>query len=137
MRQRISCPTSFSISAASRTPLREAGIKARTPTSTLNPPLIAAVTVPMMVAFSLNACSSDGQSMGREILPRATSWLNLQDRATFDADQHLVRRALRFHREGSCERQNAFSLEADSKQDVESAVSVTTVASILRLPSSF
>ena len=36
MRQRISWPTSFSISAASLAPLREAGMKARTPTSTLN-----------------------------------------------------------------------------------------------------
>ena len=34
IRQRISCPTSFSISAASRAPLREPGINARTPTST-------------------------------------------------------------------------------------------------------
>ena len=40
MRQVISVPTSFSSSAASRVPLRLAGMKARTPTSTLRPPLI-------------------------------------------------------------------------------------------------
>ena len=68
MRQRISCPTNFSISAASRVPLREAGMNARTPTSTLSPPLTTAVTVPMIVAFAANACSSADQSVGREIL---------------------------------------------------------------------
>ena len=49
MRQVISWPTSFSISAASRVPVREAGMKARTPTSTVRPPLTTAVTVPTTV----------------------------------------------------------------------------------------
>jgi hypothetical protein len=39
-------PTRASSSAASRVPLRLAGMKARTPTSTLRPPLMTAVTVP-------------------------------------------------------------------------------------------
>ena len=58
---------------ASRAPLREAGMNARTPTSTLRPPFTTAVTVPMMVDFSLNAFSSAAQSVGRSIFPR-TSW---------------------------------------------------------------
>ena len=73
MRQRISCPTSFSISAASRTPLREAGMNARTPTSTLKPPLMTPVTVPTIVAFSAKACSSDDQSVGCAIFWRESS----------------------------------------------------------------
>src|ERR1035441_6520331 len=48
MRQWISWPISFSMSAASLAPLREAGIKARTPTSTLTPPFTSAVTTPAM-----------------------------------------------------------------------------------------
>src|SRR5437660_957015 len=55
MRQRISWPTSFSISAASRTPLREAGIKARTPTSTLRPPLTAAIKGGLSVDVGVRA----------------------------------------------------------------------------------
>ncbi len=73
MRTRTSWPTSFSISTASRAPLREAGMKARTPTSTLNPPLITPVTVPAMAAFSANALSSADQSLGRSTLMR-DSW---------------------------------------------------------------
>ena len=64
IRQVISCPTSFSISRASRVPLREAGINARTPTSTLRPPFTTAVTVPTIADFCANASSSDAQSVG-------------------------------------------------------------------------
>ena len=73
MRQRISWPTSFSISAASLAPLREAGMKARTPTSTLTPPFTTAVTTPAMAALSANAFSSDDQSLGRSTLMRDSS----------------------------------------------------------------
>ena len=45
MRQAISWPTSVCISGTSRAPLREAGMKARIPTSTERPPLITAVTM--------------------------------------------------------------------------------------------
>jgi hypothetical protein len=53
--------------------LRDAGRNARTPTSTLSPPLITSVTVPTIVAFSEKARSSDGQSVTRITLPR-DSW---------------------------------------------------------------
>ena len=64
MRQLISVPTSFSISAASRVPLRLAGMKARTPMSTVRPPLITAVTVPTTASFSAKAASRADQSRG-------------------------------------------------------------------------
>ena len=48
-------------------------MKARTPTSTLKPPLIKPVTVPTMVDFSAKARSSDVQSVGRAILNRVSS----------------------------------------------------------------
>jgi hypothetical protein len=73
MRHRISCPTSFSISAASRVALREAGMNARTPTSTLTPPFTTPVTVPVIVASSRKAFSSDAQSVGCSTFP-STSW---------------------------------------------------------------
>ena len=70
MRQRISCSTNFSISAASCAPLREAGMKARTPTSTLRPPLITPVTVPTIVAFSAKAFSKALTSLSAARLSR-------------------------------------------------------------------
>ncbi len=73
MRQRISWPTSFSMSAASRAPLREPGMKARTPMSTVRPPLTTAVTVPAMVALSAKACSRADQSLGCATLMRERS----------------------------------------------------------------
>ena len=73
MRQRISWPTSFSISAASRAPLREAGMNARTPTSTLTPPLTTAETTPAIADFSANTFSSADQSFGRSTLIRESS----------------------------------------------------------------
>ncbi len=73
MRTRICCPTSFAISAASRAPLREAGMKARTPISTVRPPLTSAVTVPRMASFSAKACSSNDQSLGWEIFSKESS----------------------------------------------------------------
>ena len=73
MRQRISWPTSFSISAASLAPLRDAGMKARTPTSTLTPPFTTAVTVPAMIALSAKAFSNDDQSFGRSTWMRESS----------------------------------------------------------------
>ena len=54
-------------------PLREAGMKARTPTSTLTPPLTTAVTMPAMAALSAKAFSSDDQSLGRSTLMRESS----------------------------------------------------------------
>jgi hypothetical protein len=79
MRQRISCSTSFASSAASCVPLREAGMKARTPTSTLTPPLTTPVTVPTMVAFSAKAFCSDSQSVGARPC-RASVRSSLRDR---------------------------------------------------------
>jgi len=73
MRQRISCSTNFSSSEASFVPLRDAGMKARTPISTLNPPLTTPVTVPTMVDFSAKAFSSEAQSVGCSTLPRVSS----------------------------------------------------------------
>ncbi len=49
MRHSISWPTNFSSSAWSFAPLREAGMNARTPTSTRRPPLTTSSTVPAMV----------------------------------------------------------------------------------------
>ena len=72
MRQRISCPTSFSISAASLAPLRDAGMKARTPTSTLNPPLITRDHARNR-RLSAKAFSSADQSLGRSTLIRDSS----------------------------------------------------------------
>jgi hypothetical protein len=65
MRQRISWPINFSISGASLAPEREAGMNARTPTSTLSPPFTTAATTPAMAALSANALSSEDQSLGR------------------------------------------------------------------------
>ena len=48
-------------------------MKARTPISTLNPPLTTPVTVPTMIDFSAKAFSSDAQSVGRSTLPRVSS----------------------------------------------------------------
>ena len=73
MRQLISWPTSFSISAASLAPLREAGMNARTPTSTLTPPFTTAVITPAMGVLSANAFSSELQSLGRSTLVRESS----------------------------------------------------------------
>ena len=73
MRQRISWPINFSMSAASLAPLREAGMNARTPTSTLTPPFTSAETTPAMAAFSANAFSSADQSLGRSTLIRDSS----------------------------------------------------------------
>ena len=73
MRQRISWPTSFSISAGSFAPLRDAGMNARTPTSTLNPPFTTAETDARDAALSANAFSSDDQSLGRATLMRDSS----------------------------------------------------------------
>ena len=61
------------MSAASRAPLREAGMKARTPTSTLRPPLTTAPTTPAMDFFSANAFSSADQSLGRSTFNRDSS----------------------------------------------------------------
>ncbi len=66
--QVISWPTICSKSAVSRTPLRDAGRNARTPTSTDRPPLITPVTTPAMVRFSANALSRADQSFGRSTL---------------------------------------------------------------------
>ena len=89
IRQRISCSTNFSISAASRAPLRDAGMKARTPTSTLRPPLTTAVTVPTIVVLSANAFCSAAQSFGRSTLAESefvvAFWI-----ATLNRDHQLV-----------------------------------------------
>ena len=66
--QAISWPTSFSRSAASLAPLREAGMNARTPISTLNPPLTNPVTSPATLVFSWNAFSRAVKSFGRATL---------------------------------------------------------------------
>ena len=73
MRQLISVPTSFSSSAASRVPLRLAGINARTPMSTLTPPLTTPVTVPTTASFSAKAASRAVQSRGCATLKRDSS----------------------------------------------------------------
>ena len=57
----------------SRAPLRDAGMKARTPTSTLSPPFTTAVTVPTIGVFVANARSSAAQSVGRAALLRVSS----------------------------------------------------------------
>ena len=64
MRQLMSCPTSFSKSAASFAPLREAGMNARELTSTVTPPFTTPVTRPLIVDLSANAFSSALQSFG-------------------------------------------------------------------------
>ena len=108
MRQRISCSTSFSISAASCVPLREAGMKARTPTSTLSPPLTTPVTVPTMVDFSAKAFSSEAQSVSALDLA-ARQFVVAFGIAAFDGDLELVARLRRLVA-GKCrQRQHAFA----------------------------
>ena len=94
MRQVISWPTSFSISAASRTPLREAGIKARTPTSTSRPPFTTAVTVPTTADFCAKASSSVDQSVGKRL--RARQFVVALGVATLHRDWELVPRTYAF-----------------------------------------
>jgi len=73
IRQRISCPTSLSISAASRTPLRDAGRNALIPTSTVSPPFTTPVTVPPTTVRSANAFSIAPQSFGCSTRARESS----------------------------------------------------------------
>ena len=59
MRTRTGWPTNFSISATSRVPERDEGIKARMPMSTVKPPFTTPVTVPETVPLASNASSSE------------------------------------------------------------------------------
>ena len=103
IRHSISWPTSFSISACSRAPLREAGMNARTPTSTRSPPLTTSSTVPPMVLLLANAASRPLQSRGVSTLMvercnclarRAREWRRATCRraSTCAADREEARR---------------------------------------------
>ena len=70
-------------------------MKARTPTSTLNPPLTTAVTVPRMADLSANAFSKADQSMGRSTLKR-DKFVIAVEIAAFYRDLRLVAGLQRF-----------------------------------------
>ncbi len=92
-------------------------MNARTPTSTLNPPLIAPVTVPAIVAFSAKAFSSDDQSVGRSIFAAGKLVVTFRV-AALDGHQQLIAWFHGFARalKGG-QRQNAFGLEADVEEN--------------------
>ena len=70
IRQRICSPTSFWRSDSLRTPLRDLGRNARTPTSTMNPPFVVVLTVPAIAKPSVKASSNCDQFLGRSAITR-------------------------------------------------------------------
>ena len=118
MRQVISVPTSFSSSAASRVPLRLAGMKARTPTSTARPPLTTSVTVPTTAVFSAKAASSADQSRGwRYFEARELVVVLLIAAGDGDGEGVAGLDAVGVVFEGRA-RQHAFGLVADVEEDL-------------------
>ena len=118
MRQVISVPTSFSSSAASRVPLRLAGMKARTPMSTVRPPLMTPVTVPTTASFLREGFFKRGPVAGLRYLESRELVVALFV-AALDRDEDFVARLHAFGivRESGA-RQNAFGLVADVDENL-------------------
>ena len=92
-------------------------MKARTPTSTLSPPLITPVTVPTIVAFSANAFSSADQSFG-PLDFGASELVVAFGIAALHRDRHLVAGLWSFAAALEVrKREDAFALEADVEED--------------------
>ena len=89
-------------------------MNARTPTSTVTPPLITPVTVPTMVALSANAFSSEAQSVGRSTRVREAG-NSLPDRG-LSPKPKLVSVLYGLVRENS-ERKNALGFVPDVEKD--------------------